>query len=372
MNVEKFIEISDEKYDIFAAYHSENRWVGSDKTVLYALDKKTQERHLMLVSLEDGTREILSEIKLPKIPELTYYTVWEEKVFYTDGEKLGILDLNTRKTEIIFSLDFTDEERAAMFSGEKKNFDNLLSMPHVTNDGKFVSIFRIYINPASAEPNGYIPDKYTEMMVFDVEKKELIYQFNKSFRGCFWFANHVAINPENPDLLAFSHEGDSNIMSNRVWFYDNKLKKAWNAIKQEMTEDMEVAENITHELWSYDGKKMYYVRPQDCLAERGLAWFDIETKEKMVKYSKYRYNHVCPSRDERFLLADDVIPQGDRMVAEIVLVDRTDDSETLVDVVEETGFHPSHAHPQMAPDNSKFSYTYLNEKGNLAVKIAYL
>ena len=58
--------------------------------------------------------------------------------------------------------------------------------------------------------------------------------------------------------------------------------------------------------------------------------------------------------------------------SQILIIDQKDGNETLIDKVKETGFHPSHAHPQMSPDNDKLSYTYLRDDGNLGIKIAYL
>lgn len=379
IQIEKFIKISDEKYDIYAAYHTENRWFGNDKMVLYAMDKETKERHLMLVDLKDGTREILKEIRLPKIMELTYYTVWEEKIVYTDGEKVGILDLNTRENEIIYSLNLTEEEREIIYTDKNVkaremvyyNLENLLSMPHITNDGKFVSVFQIYKNYDSAEANGYIPDKYSNLIVIDVEKKEVRYKYKKVFPGTMWKANHLAINPEKPDLIAFAHEGDSSYVTNRIWFYDDTLKKAWNGVRQEMTEDMDLADHVGHEMWAYNGKGMYYIKYRHSVPPTGIGYFNLETGENKVLYSKYKYWHVCPSVDERFLLGD-TMPHPNVGDSQILLVDQQDGSEILVDTVKETGLHPSHAHPQMSPDNSKFSYTYLDKNGNLGIKIAYL
>lgn len=161
-------------------------------------------------------------------------------------------------------------------------------------------------------------------------------------------------------------------MANRIWLYDNKSKRAWNALKQTMTTDMDVGEYIGHELWAPNGKGMYYIKyATSPILPCGVGYLDLETGEGRILYSQFKYWHCCPSQDERFI-AGDTQALPNKNDCNVIVIDRRDNSEVLIDTVKETGTHPSHPHPQFSLDNSKLCYTFLKDNGNLAVKIAYL
>lgn len=377
ISVEKFKEIKSEDYNIFAAYVSENIWVDSDRLVLFKQDKKTGKSRFMLVCLADGTEEVLEESDY-STDKLTY-SVSNNKMVYCTGDKVGMLDLDTRENEIVYRFELTEKEKEILFTDKypqlrDKIFEgenNLPRFPHLTNDGRYISLFKIHINFASAEANGYIPDKYTEFIVIDAKEKKIKYTYQKVFKGSFWVANHMAVNPVSPDIFAFSHEGETTYIPNRIWLYDNRKKRAWNVLKQESDGDNVLLEFIGHELWAPSGRGMYYVKYNSSEKPSGIGYLDLDTESGKILYSAFPYWHCTVSNDET-MLAGDTQPHPNVGLCNVIIIDRKDGSENLIDTVKETGTHPSHPHPQIAPDNSKVAYTYLDDNGNIAVKIAYI
>ena len=377
VTIEKYTEIKYDDYNVHAAYTSENFWVDADRLVLFKQDKTTGKPYLMLVSLKDGTKEVLDEIDY-STDKLSYF-VCRNKVIYSTGDKIGILDVDTRENEVVYRLELTDREKEILYTDKYTEFrdkifsgeNNLLMLPHATNDGRYISVYRIHINFDSAEANGYIPDKYAEFIIIDAVEKKVKYTYQKVFAGSFWVANHLAVNPVNPDIFAFSHEGDACYVPNRIWLYDNTQKRAWNAMKQETDGDNVLLEFIVHELWAPSGRGMYYIKYNGSEKPSGIGYLDLDTGNKKVLYSAFPYWHCTASMDET-MLAGDTQPHPNVGLSKVIIIDTKDGSETVIDTVLETGNHPSHPHPQIAPDNSKVAYTYLDKNGNIAVKIAYL
>ena len=333
----------------------------------------------MIVSLKDGSRKILSDIKLPIIPELTHYTVSGRNIIYTDGYRICKINVDTMTEDVIFKLDLSEQELTSLYSDKSENinkkyksFMNSLTMPHVTNDGKYVSFFQLFVNYDSEEPSGYIPEKHAICYVVEIDTKKVCYTFKKRFLGSAWIANHFSINPNNHNLVAFSHEGDSSLIPNRIWFYDNCTGKMYNAAKQKMTEDMDLGEFYGHEIWSPSGEGMYFVKFRDSIIKpQGIVYFDRKSSSQETLYTKFDYLHVSASNDEKYLVADTFMDPN-TMKCDIVFIDQEKKVETIVDRVRVECSHPCHAHPVLAPDNSKISYTMMQENGDIAVRIAFL
>ena len=369
--IKNTVDICEKDYDIYTTYHSQNRWVDSDTIVLWAKNKKTEKNYFMIVSLKNGTRKILNDNEGHYVADLASYTVSGRNIIYTERDKVFKLNIDSMEEEIIFKID-QDEKILKFLYDDNADFkykSNLI-MPHVTNDGKYVSFFLIYANYDTMEPSGYIPEKYSICYVVDIETKKLCYKFQKVFNGSAWVANHFAINPNDHNLVAFSHEGDCALVANRVWFYDNNTEKMYNAAKQKMTEDMDLGEQYTHDVWAPDGRGMYIVKFRDSIIKPcGIVYLDKESLEQEILYTGFDYLHVAASCDDKYLVADTVMDSY-TMESEIILIDQEKKTEIPIDKVKVMPVHPCHAHPQMSPDNNKISYTMLRENGDIAVRIA--
>lgn len=177
--------------------------------------------------------------------------------------------------------------------------------------------------------------------------------------------------PTNPDRIFFAHEGITFYVSNRLWVYDAREDRAWNIAKQNIDEDRSPGDCFGHEAWAPDSKGMHFVKyPCSPKEPRGVSYVDIETGRIDVLYSKYNYWHACPSRDARFITADTT--DNGTTCSEVVVIDRSDDTETIIDTPEISWNHHCHPHPQMSPNNSKAVYTALDDKGRTGARVAYL
>lgn len=339
---EKILTIGDEVYHYTSGYYTDNRWLDNDTLVL-ARSKEPDKNYNELVkyTLSNGKTEVICNDMRGSFN----YVVWESLIYYTDRRVIKVIDTKTNETRLVYEKDFDDIE----------GFD----MPSITNDGKTMCIY------------GCNDDVGGFFATIDIESGKRRAAFKKKFAPPFITANHGMICPTNPDRIFFAHEGITFYVSNRLWVYDAREDRAWNIAKQNLDEDGSLGDCFGHEAWAPDGKGMYFVKyPCSPKGPRGVSYVDIETGRIDVLYSKYNYWHACPSRDSRFITADTTDTGTTR--SEVVVIDRSDDTETIIDTPEISWNHPCHPHPQMSPDNSKVVYTALDDKGRTCARVAYL
>ena len=336
------VTIHDDRYHYTSGYYTDNRWLDDD-TLIIARSKFPDKEYneLVRVSLKDESIELICD----DVKGWSSHVVWKDLVYYTDGQEIRVIDTKTNEKKVIY----------------KRDFDEISSfcMPSITNDGKTICIY------------GCNDDVGGFFATVDVETGKCRKMLSKKFAPPFITANHGMICPENPDRIFFAHEGITFSVSNRLWIYDAKLDKAWNIAKQNLDEDGNLADCFGHEMWAPDGKGMYFTKyPCSPKGPKGVCYVDIETGKIDVLYSKYNYWHTGVSRDGKFILADTT--DNGTTYSEVVVIDRSDNTETIIDTPEISWNHPCHPHPQMSPDNTKVCYTALDDAGRTCVKVAYL
>lgn len=358
---DKIITIADDQYHYSSGYYTMNKWMDDDNVVIARSKNQTigvktnpYEDTVEIVKYTLSTHEI--SVLCDDSLSFAEHVVHGSKVYYSNGKALKMIDTATGHTEVLYENTGYLKElgQGGLYNGEM----GLLHSPHITNDGKTISLFI---------PRDHNPTLFITLDTETGEAKEL---FQKRFEGPFFWANHGMICPENPNLLFFAHEGITFYVSNRLWLYDANTKKAWNIAKQRLDDDGNLGDCYGHEMWAPDGKGLYFVKYKcSPTPPRGICYVDVQTGKAELLYSAFGYWHVGVSADGRYLAAD---TQTGLDYSEVVVIDRQNDTETVVDHAKTNWNHPCHPHPQLSLDNRKVMYTALDEKGRTCTKIAIL
>lgn len=251
-----------------------------------------------------------------------------DDMFYSLDNDIYKFNYETKKTEQVI-------DSTAVWGGE------IWAPLHVTNDGKWLS---------TTVTNGDI----CYITRLNIETKEIDY-LKSPFVGTEQAtANHACINPQNPDLIMFAHDG-SWIMD-RVWFWKlNNQNDAYNLFEHpEYTE-------MGHEVWNKDGTHVVIVQygsPSRCIGS-GFNILNLEGEyvEQIEAPSGYYFSHVAVSPDEKFLVADTFRPDEEDK-RWIVLYSMEDETFTKLASYESDN-HPAHAHPFFSKSGNKIMYNNL-------------
>ena len=340
--MERVIEyeiVSDDKYHYTSGYFTARKW--------------TKKGDLILARYMDEEHYETDKC------ELVYYSVSERRITDVLCEDVYGHD------DMVYYCTTTSFKSINIETGEKKTIyeysDVCFKMPHITYDGKYVNL------------EGHKEDGSADFLLINLETGEAEIAFTKKFVPPFQIANHGMICPTDHNLIYFAHEGTTEYITNRMWIYDKKSNRTRNITKQMMTEDGDLGECFGHEMWSADGKGLYFVKyPQSPIKPAGICYVDLETGEKEVLFSEYAYWHVSTSKDGKYLLGDTMRGVYDGTdFSEVVLMDIEKNTEEIIDVVHSTGKHPCHPHPSISPDSKVVVYTAF-EDGKIVAKLAFL
>ncbi len=333
----KSIDLTDTEFHYSFGYYSQNKWIDDKRVVLIrslspdisALDGKFETE---LVVFDTDSGEIIPIAF--GVNTWCDYVVSENSVFYIKGDCLLHLDISSGETKEIFK-------------------ENGIGSPHITADGKYISVFRCKPEISS----------FWRVEIDTCASKKLL---DKAFAEPFPYANHGMISPTDPSILFFSHEGDTRYITNRLWIYDTK-RGAYNIARQSLGENGELVDCYGHECWAHDGKGVFFVKYRESKSSPGIYYADVKSGKQSFLFGKYDYWHVSASCGERYIAADTRNLGGER--SGVVLIDLKTGTETLFDTVKTTFKHPCHPHPQLSPGEKKVIYHAVDEDGKCFVKI---
>ena len=346
INIKDKFEISDSTYHYTVGYYTANKWIGND--IIIASRSKHQrvfaseaEVELVKISLTTGEQTILCN----DVSNYMGYVVYKNFVYYTTGKEIKKIDTVTGEITVIYKNTlFTDIENPDFFN------------PEITNDGNFLSVYVRQQN------------KPTSFIVVDLKNGTAKILFEKSFSDPFPEASHGMICPTDPEIMFFVHEGDTRYITNRLWIYNAKTNEMYNVAKQKLDENGILGDCFGHEAWAPDGKGMYFVKyPVSPVPPKGICYVDIATRDVKLLYSGFPYWHVGSSPDNKYLLADTYEDP-----CRVVVIDKSDHTETVIDAVNILTYHPGHPHAQMSPDGKTVIYTAVNDNGMVCIKGARL
>lgn len=347
VRVKNISEISHSTYHYTAGYYTTNKWL-NENTIVAA--RSVEEKmisyyapvELVKICLSTGETTVLCN----DAAGYECFGVYGNNVYYTDGKRLMLLDAFEGEKQVLMDL-----------SAEADDKTKRLTMPDVTHDGKYISVYF------------QREDMPTVFYVVDSSNGSVKYSFEKAFDKPFDLANHGMVCPTDEEILFFAHEGQTRYVSNRLWIYNNRTGETFNLAKQHLDENGTLGDCFGHESWAPHGNGMYFVKyPCSPVPPRGICYVDLKTKETKLLYSAYPYWHVGVSLDNKYLLSD---TQTNDIDSKVVVIDLADNTETVIDEVK-VKTHPAHPHPQMSTDNKKVIYNAINSQGKVCIRCAEL
>lgn len=337
-----YTRIFDKGYNYSCGYYSQNCWVDDDRLVLLRYRNLPKEEFyggedLLLVNLTDNTERVLVHQE-KSISHIVYGTT----LYYVEDDYL------------LCSLDVDTMERKEIY----KSKCDPIGFPHMTADGRYLNWFY---------EGGEGEKCIWTCFRIDLVTGKVIEMVRKSFLPPFDVANHFMICPTNPDLMFFSHEGDTRYVTNRLWLAPLG-EEPYNIAKQRLDDNGNLIDCFGHESWAPDGKGLYFVKYKCSPSEpKGIGYIDVETNHHEIRYTGYEYWHVCAAPNGKYL-AGDLDSEGTG-VSGVVLIDMENNTERLLVKVRNNQSHPGHPHPQFNPSCTRICFHDVIDKDTVTVGI---
>ena len=337
MNVKSFSTIGNDGYNYTCGYFTANKWLCDDRLVLARSKDREISRNSELVIYNIGSSEF--EVITTSLNSWLDYVIYENRIYYLAENELRLFNVATKVDSSVCNV---------------KGLG--LGSPHVTHDGKYMSLF------------SYSDSDGMKAYRVDLRSGKLTHVFSKSFTKPLCIANHLMISPADENLFFFAHEGDTRSVCDRLWLY-REGNGTCNIAKQMISAVGTPEDCFGHEMWAPDGKGLYFVKyPLSVTRPFGICYADANTGEYKILFSAFDYWHVAVSADGRYLTADTIYPGK----SEIVLIDIEKGTENLIDISPSRKKHPNHPHPALSPDNTRLIYNSIDDLGNDCVRIAFL
>ena len=173
---------------------------------------------------------------------------------------------------------------------------------------------------------------------------------------------HPMINPEYPDLMFFCHEGTTTVVPDRLWYGNFDTGEVYNMFLQAGDENtVNTKETSGHEVWSYDGEYMYWVKYtyDQNLNQSGLMRMDKFGSNREYINGDYAFWHCYPSMDNNFVVGDTnkSLVSGDKKPHKIVIVNTNSYKSTVIaEFKSEDTNHPNQPHPHISINNYSVSW----------------
>ena len=333
-------------YDCSCGYYSQNCWVDDDRLVITRhqnpkSDKTSSGIDIILIDLTDNSEKLLLHSDEDAISHIVYGTT----LYYVENKFL------------LCSLDVDTLERKEIY----KSDDEPIKQPHQTHDGRYINWF--YEGTKN---------KYNTCYRIDLQTGEVIKMVEKGFLAPFKTANHFMINPNNPDIVFFSHEGDTTYITNRLWVAPFG-KEPYNIVKQRLDANGNLIDCFGHESWAADGKGLYFVKYDVSPSKpTGVGYVDIETGKHEILFTKNKYWHVNAAHNGKYLAADlgpNDLDEDNLSDSAVCLIDLESGKEEIIVKVRSQRSHPGHPHPQFNPSCTRICFHDAVDRETLAVGI---
>lgn len=284
-------------------------------------------------------------------------------------------------------------------------------VPSVTNDGKHVTVYGGY---TGGRPLNYHQFDYNEqtgawdctevltraevgnMTVSDAAGTQADASVTEK-TGLVDYINHMQINPTDPNMHFYLRLNSSSGGLDKIWTvttgidsvtgepvntHKNLFKSQVRQTGQEGAYSNTQAESYSHETWSYNGERLYFIKYYNTtytpeIPGHGMVYVNKDgnsdaTIEGYIN-GDYQYNHMGVSSDEKLFVGDtSTVWDGERYVGKLVLVykDEGNRSRLLLDDVGIWSEHPGHTHPNFSLDSSTIYFTVAAENNHL--RAAYI
>ena len=339
MKVNEIITVGNDGYSYTCGYFTSNKWLGETSVALARSRDKNigSGSELVIYDLAQGEIKIVAD----NLNSWLDYAVFQKKVYYLSGSLICVYDAEDGASKVLFDMG-----------------DFQLGSPHITADGRFMSLF------------SYSAKEGMRAYRFDIARADLEFIFARSFPEPFPIANHLMICPTNENVFFFAHEGDTRFVSDRLWIYDAIKGESRNIAKQTVNDDGVLETCFGHEAWSHDGKGIYFVKYELSHSNpKGICYTDIEKEGYEILYTDFEYWHTGVSEDGKYLGADTT---GESGFSSVILIDAKSGEQMLIEKVASRKSHPNHPHPAVSPEASALIYNCKINSDFDGVRIALL
>lgn len=314
-------------------YFTAMTWLSDSRHLIVHtdIDRVQMTGNIVRFDTETGDAQVLEE-----------GTVWGRGVVSCDD----ILYLHDKNE--LYTIDaWSGTRRTICKLGEHCSFQGPLS---ITNDGKTLGV--------------YWKEQHQEQAVqwvigtVSTEDGDVREAARPQFDEPYPVANHAMINPVDPELVFYSHEGQTEHIPDRLWVVDRRVGESRNVFAQRTDESGRLVEYVGHEMWAYDGSGLFFVKyPHSPDKPTGVYFTDKQGKRREFLNGDYKYWHVGISPDGQYAVADTQEPG----VSKIVLIDTTTKQSKLLCELPCRGMHPGHPHPSFSADSRKITFTFSDE-----------
>lgn len=182
-------------------------------------------------------------------------------------------------------------------------------------------------------------------------------------------ANHAMINPQDPRLIFYAHEGKTEHIPDRMWVAERPGGRCRPIYRQLADETSgALGEYVGHEMWAPHGRELHYVKYESSpLKPTGVFAADARTGETRHLNGDYPYWHAAASPDGRWVAAD-TFEHPSRIVRIRTATGRAE----LLCTVKRWTSHPGHPHPSFSPDSRSVGFTLAGDDDRLRVGIMRL
>jgi hypothetical protein len=267
------------------------------------------------------------------------------------------------KNELYAINAWSGERRTVCMLKEQCYFQGPLS---ITNDGRMLGVYWKEQHQGIQSTEAAPLETSWVIGTVNTESGEVREVARPMFEEPYPVANHSMINPVDPELLFYCHEGTTEYIPDRLWIIDTRTGETRNIFPQKKDESGQHVEYVGHEIWAFDGSGLYFVKyPHSPDQPTGVFFVDKQGEWHEFVNGDYKYWHVGISPDGRYAIADTQEPG----ISKIVLIDTATKQSKLLCELPCRGIHPGHPHPSFSPDSSKITFTFSDEQDVLWVGI---
>ncbi|RAV16683.1 hypothetical protein DQG23_27995 [Paenibacillus contaminans] len=336
-------------------YFTAMTWLSDSRNLIVHtnIDRETMIGHVVRVDTETGDAQVLEE-----------GVAWGRGVVSCD-DILYLFDRNE-----LYAIDaWSGERRAVCKLEEHCAFYGPLS---ITNDGRMLGVYWrecCQEQPEQGNPDSdhAVPEEARWVIgTVDTASGELREAARPLFDEPYPVANHAMINPVDPELVFYSHEGATEHIPDRLWVIDTRTGESRNVFPQKKDESGKHVEYVGHEIWAFDGSGLYFVKyAQSPGKPTGVYFAEKRGERREFVNGDYKYWHVGVSPDGRYAAADTQEPG----ISKLVLIDTATKRSKLLCELPYSGTHTLHPHPSFSPDSRKVTFTFADERDVLWVGV---
>jgi hypothetical protein len=152
------------------------------------------------------------------------------------------------KNELYAINAWSGERRTVCMLKEQCYFQGPLS---ITNDGRMLGVYWKEQHQGIQSTEAAPLETSWVIGTVNTESGEVCEVARPMFEEPYPVANHSMINPVDPELLFYCHEGTTEYIPDRLWIIDTRTGETRNIFPQKKDESGQHVEYVGHEIWAF-------------------------------------------------------------------------------------------------------------------------